>query len=161
MPTQATVGAPVGVDVKAHMKYVVDTNIINWLVDGTVQPEDLPSDGEFVVTHVQIDELNRTRDEERRARLFIKFATTVNGVVPTESMVAGISRIGLSKVSDGSLFSSLRAALDTRNGGKRNNAHDALIAEVAVTNGYVLVTADADLAEVVQQHGCKVRHYAP
>ena len=143
------------------MKYVVDTNIINRLVDGTVQPEDLPNDGEFVATHVQIDELNKTKDEERRARLFIKFAITVGHVVPTESLVVGISRVGLSKVSDGNLYSSLRAALDARNGAKLNNAQDALIAEVAVKNGYVLVTADADLTQVAQQHGGKVRHYAP
>ena len=143
------------------MKYLVDTNIINHLVDGTVQPEDLANDGEFVATHVQIDELNKTKDEERRARLFIKFATTVDDVVPTESLVVGISRIGLSKVSDGALYSSLRAALDARNSAKRNNAQDALIAEVAVKNGYVLITADADLAHVAQQHGGKVRHHAP
>lgn len=143
------------------MKYVVDTNIINRLVDGTVQPEDLPNDGEFVATHVQIDELNKTKDEERRARLFIKFAITVGHVVPTESLVVGISRVGLSKVSDGNLYSSLRAALDARNNAKPNNAHDALISEVAVRNGYVLLTADADLAQVAQQHGCNVRHYAP
>lgn len=141
--------------------YVVDTNIINLLVDGTVHPEDLPSDGEFIATHVQIDELNRTKDEERRARLFIKFATTIDAVVPTESLVVGISRVDLSKVSDGNLYSSLRAGIDARNGGKPNNAQDALIAEVAVKNGYVLLTADADLARVAQHHGCKVRHFAP
>lgn len=140
------------------MKYVVDTNIINRLADGIVQPESLPNDGEFIATHVQIDELNKTKDEERRAQLFIKFATTVDDVIPTESLVVGISRVGLSKVSDGNLYLSLRTALDARNGGKPNNSHDALIAEVAVKNGYVLVTADADLAQVAQQHGCKVRH---
>ena len=37
----------------------------------------------------------------------------------------------------------------------------ALIAEVAITNGYVLVTTDTDLAIVAQAHGCKVLHYAP
>ena len=131
------------------MKYVVDTNIINRLVDGIIRPEDLPTDGDFIATHVQLDELNKTKDEERRARLFIKFATTVDDVVPTESLVVGISRVGLSKVSDGNLYSSLRAALDARNGVKRNNAQDALIAEVAVKNGYVLVTADADLAHEI------------
>ena len=150
-----------GVNVRVQMNYVVDTNIINRLVDGTIQPEDLPDDGQFIATHVQIDELNKTQDQERRARLFIRFATTVDDVVPTESLVAGISRVGLSKVSDGNLYSSLRAALDARNNGKPNNAHDVLIAEVAVKNGYVLLTADGDLAQVAEDHGCKVLHFAP
>jgi predicted nucleic acid-binding protein len=143
------------------MNYVVDTNIINRLVDGTIQPEDLPNDGQFIATHVQIDELNKTPDQERRARLFIKFATTVDDVVPTESLVVGISRIGLSKVSDGKTYSSLRTALDARNKGKPNNGQDSLIAEVAIKRGCVLLTADSDLAEVVENHGCKVLHFAP
>lgn len=35
--------------------------------------DDLPSEGEFVTTHVQIDEINNTLDKERRARLFLQF----------------------------------------------------------------------------------------
>ena len=143
------------------MKYVVDTNIINRLVDGIIRPEDLPTDGDFIATHVQMDELNKTKDEERRARLFIKFATMRPEVVPTESLVVGVSRIGLAKLSDGNLYTSLRSGLDERNKAKANNKQDALIAEVAITNGYVLVTTDTDLAIVAQAHGCKVLHYAP
>jgi predicted nucleic acid-binding protein len=143
------------------MKYVVDTNIINRLIDGAIQPEDLPSDGEFIATHVQIDELNKTQDQERRARLFIKFATLKTEVAPTESLVVGLSRVGHCKLSDGSLYTSLRTALDKRNSRKTNNAHDALIAEVAAKNGYVLVTTDSDLAAVAEEHGCKVWRHAP
>jgi predicted nucleic acid-binding protein len=141
--------------------YVVDTNIINWLVDGRLRLEELPGDGEFVVTHVQRDELAKTRDEQRRAQLFAKFETTVDREVPTESMVVGISRIGLAKISDGKLYCSVRDALSTLNKGKSNNSHDALIAEVAIENGWVLITADGDLAQVATSHGCKVRHIAP
>jgi hypothetical protein len=49
------------------MKYVLDTNIINWLIDGRVKRESLPSDGEFVATHIQIDEINRTSEEDAPA----------------------------------------------------------------------------------------------
>jgi len=140
--------------------YVVDTNIINWLVDGRLQIEDLPGDGEFVVTHVQRDELAKTPDEQRRAQLFAKFETTVDREVPTESMVVGISQIGLAKISDGKLYCSVRDALSILNKGKTNNSHDALIAEVAIENGWVLITADGDLAQVATSHGCSVRHIA-
>jgi predicted nucleic acid-binding protein len=51
--------------------------------------------------------------------------------------------------------------LAARNKGKLNNSHDALIAEVAIENGRVLLTADGDLAKIAEQHGCEVRHYAP
>ena len=141
--------------------YVVDTNIINWLVDGRLGPNDLPSDGEYVATHVQRDELAKTKDEQRRTRLLTRFQTTIDREVPTESLVVGISRIGLAKISDGKLYYSLRNALAARNKGKLNNSHDALIAEVAIENGWTLLTADSDLSAVASDNGCKVQHFAP
>ena len=142
------------------MKCVVDTNIISRLVDGRLRPEDLPTDVEFVATHVQIDELNNTKDADRRARLFLKFATTVAAVVPTESTVLGVSRLGHSKLSDGNLYTALKSDLDSLNGGKANNTQDALIAEVAIANGYTLLTADFHLAKVAKKCGCTVRDFA-
>lgn len=141
------------------MKYVVDTCTINHLVDGTVRLEDLPNDGDFVATHIQLDELNKTPNEERRARLTLKFATLRPEVVPTESFVIGTSRVGCGKLNGG-LYDSLKNALDARKR-KLNNIQDALIAEVAARNDYVLITGDADLAEVAREHGCKVLHFAP
>lgn len=140
------------------MKCVVDTNIINRLVDGSLSTEDFPPDAELVATHVQIDELNKTQDSERRARLFLRFATTIDRVVPTESTILGVSRLGFSKLSGGNVYSALKADLDSLNGGKANNAQDALIAEVAISSGYTLFTADYHLAEVARRHGCSVRH---
>jgi len=139
--------------------YVVDTNIINWLVDGRLQLNDLPRDEAFTATHVQRDELMKTKDEQRRAQLLTKFESTVQVEMPTESVVLDISRVGLAKLSDGRLYDSLRNGLDALNGGKSNNGYDALIAEVAIENSWVLLTADSDLAKVAEQHGCKVRHY--
>ena len=144
----------------SHMKCIVDTNIINRLVDGSLSTDDLPRDAEFLATHVQIDELNKTSDSERRARLFLKFATTVDTLVPTESTVTGISRLDHSKLSDGARYDSLKADLDSVNQGKANNPHDALIAEVAIANGYTLLTADYHLAEVAKKRGCTVRYFS-
>jgi rRNA-processing protein FCF1 len=140
-----------------YMSYVVDTNIINWLVDGSILLEDLPSNGQFLATHVQIDEVNKTRDEERRACLFLKFAEVSPQIVPTESFVFDVSRWDHGKWSDGVLFEKLKSSLDTLNNSKANNAKDALIGEVAVVNGYTLLTADTDLAQIVQAHGGKVQ----
>lgn len=82
------------------MRYIVDTSIINKLVDGLIEPEELPSDGDFVVCHIQIDELNKTKDGDRRARLFLKLAKTIDAVVPTETTVVGLSQLGESKLGE-------------------------------------------------------------
>jgi predicted nucleic acid-binding protein len=140
--------------------YVVDTNIFNKLVDGMLSLADLPSDGQFLATHVQIDELNNTRDSERRARLFLKFAEIAPALVPTESFALDISRLDLAKLSDGQLFQKLKNALDGLNSGKPNNTHDALIAEVSVVNGFTLLTSDYHLAEVAKKYQANVKYFA-
>jgi len=108
------------------------------------------------MSHIQIDELNRTTDEERRARLFLKFASTIQTVIPTETFVFGKSRLGYAKLSNGSLFSSIRQHLDQLNNSKPNNVNDALIAEAAIKNKYTLITSDYHLNKVAIQHGCSV-----
>jgi predicted nucleic acid-binding protein len=139
--------------------YVVDTNIINRLVDGQLASANLPSDGNFIATHIQRDELEKTPDEQRRAQLRAKFKEAIDREVLTEATVIGVSRIGLAKISDGKRYSSLRDALSSRNKAKSNNTQDALIAEVAIEHGWVLLTADRDLAEVAKKHGCKLKYH--
>ena len=56
-------------------------------------------------------------------------------------------------MGDGRIYTSIRSQLDTKNGGRQSNIHDALIAEVAIANGFILLTADADLAEIASDHG--------
>ena len=141
------------------MSYVVDTNIFNKLVDGTINVADLPSDDAFVATHVQIDEINNTNDSERRARLFLMFAEVRPEIVPTESFVLDVSRLDHGKLSDGVLFDKLKQELDALNKSKSNNAQDVLIAEVAIVNGFTLLTSDWHLAEVVEKQGGKVVHF--
>jgi predicted nucleic acid-binding protein len=119
----------------------------------------LPSDGNFIATHIERDELEKTPDEQHRAQLRAKFKETIDREVLTESPVVTVSRIGLAKISDGKRYSSLRDALSIRNKVKSNNTEDALIAEVAIEHGRVLLTADRDLAEVAKTHGCKVYYH--
>ena len=57
--------------------------------------------------------------------------------------------------SDPRVFA-IKADLDALNKRKHNNWQDALIAEVALLNGYGLVTADGDLARVSAIHGLLV-----
>lgn len=141
------------------MSYVVDTNIFNKLVDGTINVTDLPADGSFVATHIQIDEINNTKDIERRARLFLMFAEMRPEIVPTESFVLDVSRWDHGKCSDGVLFEKLKQELDVMNKSKPNNVQDILIAEVAIVNGFTLLTSDRHLAEVVKRQGGKVVYF--
>lgn len=143
------------------MKYVLDTNVINWLVDGKINETMLPSDGTFIATHVQIDEINRTSDEERRARLFLTLASSLSGLLPTEIVVADVSRWDWSKPGDGKIYGSIKSGLDALNGSRPSNIRDALIAEVCVVNSHTLLTADQDLAKVASAHGTMVRVFKP
>lgn len=142
------------------MKYVVDTSIINKLVDGSIHVDNLPSNGDYLASHIQIDEINKTKDEERRARLFLTFSKTIDNIVPTESVVIGLSRIEECKIGDGESYQKLKDSLDALNKKKSNNANDALIAEVALKNGYTLITADYHMYEVAQQHDVAVHWWA-
>ena len=135
------------------MKYVVDTSLVNKLVDGFVHADELPKDGWFVASQVQIDELNRTKNAKRRSELLQRFSELVDELLPTESSVFEISRFDLGKFGDGVAFGAIKLELDSLNGGKKNNSEDALIAEVAMKNGYVLLTADYDLYHVAYTDG--------
>jgi rRNA-processing protein FCF1 len=142
-------------------KYVVDTCVFNWLADSLVEKSALPSDGGFAITHIQMDEINKTKDEERRARLLLVQASLHCKLLPTQTLVLDVSRIDHAKMGDGKLFTSLRSELDIRNGKKKNNVRDALIAEVAIANGFTLLTADEDLKSATEKHGGKVIFFRP
>ena len=143
------------------MKYVVDTNIFNRLADGTISQPDLPQNSEFIATHIQLDEINHTQDAERRARLLLVFAKMAPSIVPTETWVLGKSRLGEFKLGEGHQYSDIKAKLDSKNANRINNVDDALIAEVAINNGYGLITSDNDLASVARDKGIHVIFISP
>ena len=59
------------------------------------------------------------------------------------------------KWSDGQLFNKIKVSLDSRKQ-KQNNTQDALIAEVAIVQGFTLVTSDTDLARIASEYGANV-----
>jgi predicted nucleic acid-binding protein len=60
----------------------------------------------------------------------------------------GSSKFGLAKFGDGITYRALKDALDALNRSKKNNPNDALIGELAIKNGFTLLTADNDLKAV-------------
>jgi len=141
-------------------KYILDTCIFNWLLDGQIRIEDLPSDGVLVSSPVQQAELNATKCEERRAQLSLKFRQIGPDLVPAESLMFDVEGAGFdqAKFGDGTTYTLLKAALDAQKP-KPNNVQDALIAEVALKNGMTLITADGRLKEVAEQFAIHVKFY--
>lgn len=107
---------------------MVDTSVFNWLADGRIKREALPSDGGFAITHIQVDEINQTQDQERRARLVLIQASLRCELLPTQTFLWDVSRLDHARLGDGKLFMSIKAELDILNGAKKNNNRDALIA---------------------------------
>src|SRR5436190_23273477 len=95
------------------MRYVLDTNVINWLIDAKIDRAQLPNDGDFVATHIQIDEINRTSDEDRRARLFLTLTSIVGELLPTETTVLDTSRLDWCKLGDGAVPSRVNSTRRT------------------------------------------------
>ena len=57
-----------------------DTNIFNHLRDGATDLTPFIGKAKFLVTHIQLDELNNTRDEARRVSLSQLFEEITSGL---------------------------------------------------------------------------------
>ena len=158
-------------------KFMFDTNVFNRILDGAIPLAKLTGRVEAYATHIQRDEINGTKDSERRAALARTFSEVVAGAVPTDSFVIGVSRLGEARLSGerivptasavygvstcgqaryaaaDNLYTALKVRLDSLNGQRPNNVQDALIAETSIKEGHVLVTEDVDLALVTREYG--------
>ena len=131
------------------IKVIFDTNIYNKIVDDAINLQELKKSldsFEYYVTHIQIDELNRCSDEDKRARLNLFNATIRATVIETESFIFGTSRLGFARLSDGKLVDKLRD-------GNHKHTNDALIGETAIKNDILLVTNDNTLTKRVHSNG--------
>jgi predicted nucleic acid-binding protein len=132
--------------------YMLDTNVFNRLLDGSVDLVKLAGKL-YYATHIQIDEIRATRSAERRSKLENVFSEVLTEQLPTQSFVLDVSRLDEACLSDGELYGELLDRLNQRNKAKPNNIQDALIAETALTSGLTLVTEDRDLYQVVIELG--------
>jgi len=163
----------------APIDCMFDTNVFNRISDGIVPLDALTGRVKAIATHIQRDEIGRTKDEARRKSLESVFSTVTHTNVPTASTVVGVSRIGKARIggerivptesavwdvsawdqakwsANDNLYTPIKADLDALNKGKKNNVEDALIAETAIKDGYVLVTDDEHLAAVAKKYRSK------
>ena len=119
------------------MKYVLDTNIFNRVLDGRFELSALPVGSAFVATTVQLEELRKTRDPARRAAL-IQIFEDVKPELVSPSFALDVAGAGLDEGSfrQSDAAARLHADLEAIKS-KFNNWHDALIAEVALLHGVV------------------------
>ena len=129
-------------------KYMVDTNIINRILDNDLdliffkRPEKT-----LFATHIQRDEITNTPDAIRRNELLSIFQKVADSI-PTETAFWGISKWGEAKWAEDDLAQKILEELN-RKKRKKNNFQDALIADTAIKNNYILITEDGPLYDVV------------
>jgi Predicted nucleic acid-binding protein, contains PIN domain len=131
------------------MKLIFDSNVFDDLITGKLDVEVVESKSqEIYITHIQVDEINKCEDREKRGRLF-NFMTQIRPEkIPTESFIIGTSRIGSAKIVDGNLIEELR-------GGNYKKTNDALIGETAIKNNLTLITNDKKFKNKVIELGGK------
>ena len=127
--------------------YMLDTSAIGQIEAGDVSMDLLrTSTDQFYITHIQEDELAQAGDY---AEPLLEVVETVAATeVSTESMMWSISKWGASKWGSGK---HLKTILEHMNEDDGNEAKDALIAETAICNNYILVTHDRELRDIVNE----------
>jgi len=140
--------------VSAMKQYMLDTNAFNIALDSQIEPKALHSKGNLFITHIQLNEIQATRNDDRLNALLGVFSAVEQEPVPTSAAIWGVSEWGGAEygAADG-LYDRLINDLNNINGGKRGNTRDALIAVTALKRGYTLVTNDNDLANVFRANG--------
>lgn len=151
--------------------YLLDTNIFSNLIAGKLTPGDLPSDGQFWATPVQLQELKEAKADSNRDRLLSLFKELVgvDRTIPA-AFAFDVPGAGWNQGewrNDGSSWQTLKKDLDEawekkpgkkrKSSKKENNAKDASIAEAAKFNKFILLTCDSALANVAAKHGVEVQ----
>ena len=137
---------------KPNKKIMLDSNILDDITTGVLKREDITNAKKlgykFYVTHIQVDEINDCSDNEKRKKLNLFLTTTSPEVLPTESTIVGVSRVGFSKLGDGEKYNNLKK------GSKRiRKSNDALIGETAIKNKLVLLSNDKQLRNRIRSEG--------
>lgn len=123
------------------------------MVNGTHTISDLPV-GDYLITHIQRDEIGRVSDDKRRNALFSAFEFCGVEQVPSGVFVLGVSKIGLAAIGGeevyGRIYNDL-TGLDCNKRKQQSHMADATIGATAYVMGLGLVTADACLSQVMKE----------
>lgn len=136
---------------KIKEKYMLDSNVFDDIVSGKLKFELIlkyqeKTDMNIYLTHIQNDEIQSCKDEEKRKKLTLFVLKVRPIIIPTETLVVGTSRLGEAKLGNGDVFTKIK-------GENIKHTGDALIGETAIKNNLILVTNDKILKSKVENEG--------
>jgi rRNA-processing protein FCF1 len=129
---------------------MLDTNIFNIVVNQNIS---LPQkkDYKYFSTEVQYIEINKTKNKDRREFLLNTFNLINPEIINSETALWGEFSWGERKFGYvSSDFIKIKEILDTLEY-KKNNKEDALIAEITIKYGFILITNDSNLRESLKR----------
>ncbi len=100
---------------------------------------------EYYITSIQVEELCRVPDEEKRVSLILNMSSMRPKIVPIASFVLGYARLGYARLGDGVIYEQILNE-------NRSNIKDALIAETAIIEKCKLVTEDNGLINIMEKN---------
>ncbi len=135
-------------------RVVVDANAIDPIVNRPGAHEVMRSavdqgQLEVLFTHITIEELAATPDEDRRSRLLL-LLVDLGRLIPTGALVLGFSRLGFARLG------SDREAVEAFRSGNIAHTRDALVAVTAQHEHCALVTYDQRLTNRARERGVEV-----
>jgi rRNA-processing protein FCF1 len=129
---------------------MLDTNIFNIVVNQNIS---LPQkkDYKYFSTEVQYIEINKTKNKDRREFLLNTFNLINPEIINSETALWGEFSWGERKFGYvSSDFIKIKEILDILEY-KKNNKEDALIAEITIKYGFILITNDSNLRESLKR----------
>lgn len=146
--------------VKVCKKYVLDTNIFNRIVEGKLSFLDLPSDGKFFASNIQLQELNNTKCKTKQRQLIRTFEEIGPTLSECLTTLWGRGVWGQGSWSqEGDYYKKILADLQLHHKPKKlsSDINDALIGEISITEKCTLISTDRDLLNAVSKLGGSVR----
>ena len=141
--------------------YMLDTNVFNRALCGEV-PEDAFIGRKLFSTHIQLDEIGRTKNPSRLAELGVIFETLSPTDVATTTAIWDDSNFDQANWDGGRDHDTMLLRLrdmDKLSGKKSseelNQSRDVRIAETAIEHGLILVSDDVNLVTLTIEFGGK------
>jgi hypothetical protein len=139
------------------MRVVLDSNAVDPLIDlpgaaEVVREAIERGELEVLYTHVNVDEVAKTGDLDRRQRPLLTLAE-FGKLVPTGGFVLGVSRLDHGRLMD---EADVPAFTALTSGNAEKHSRDALIASTARLEGCVLVTNETRLTARARDGGIEV-----
>ena len=136
-----------------RLKCMFDSNIFDEFIDCLDLVERIVGCVDVYVTHVQPNENDCAPPPTKASLRQVRDALGVS-VVSTESTVWGVSKWNQKWTKPDNLIARIRGPVFPDSGKPYvNKTRDALIAETAIKNDFVLVTQDGDLRKKVKSLG--------